>query len=175
MNAEPCPNCKGGWLCKPCQEESLRRQRNRSLADAGTASARRQREITRILIHFEMESDEFLLSPEENAVNENPHMNPKKKDWSVSDISNPIQLRSDANGIEFKDNKGEWHHFTIIATPERIVFGGCTNTGFLESGYIEREDGESIDETLQELFSDLECYYNDGPGHVSRIICNQRM
>lgn len=60
-----------------------------------------------------------------------------KKQWAVSDISNPIPIRS--NILEFQDNKNEWHYFEIIVTKERIVFGGSTNTGFIESGYLERE------------------------------------
>jgi hypothetical protein len=56
-----------------------------------------------------------------------------------------------------------------------VVFGGACNTGFLESGFILREDYESLDETLQELLADLECYYNEGPESVSRIVCNERM
>ena len=77
--------------------------------------------------------------------------------------------------IEFKDNKGEWQHFHVIATPRRVKFGGACNTGFLESGYIVRDKGESLDEALQEMLADLETYYNDGPGYVSRIVCNGRM
>ena len=93
--------------------------------------------------------------------------------WSVSDISESIPMRS--NDLEFQDNTGEWHHFTVIATPERIVFGGVCNTGFIESGYLEREEYESLDESLQEMLADLEVYYNDGPEYVSRIVCNERM
>ena len=96
-----------------------------------------------------------------------------KKPWSVSDISNPVALRS--HSLEFQDDKGEWHEFTIIPTKERVVFGGVCNVGFIESGYIEREEGESLDETLQEMLSDLETYYNDGPRYTSRIVCNERM
>ncbi len=80
------------------------------------------------------------------------------KKWQPSDISKKIKIRS--NDLEFQDSKGEWQHFTIIVTPQRIVFGGCCNAGFIESGYIIRESFESIDETLQELLSDLEAYYN---------------
>lgn len=80
-----------------------------------------------------------------------------------------------SNVLEFQDEKGEWHDFTVIATKERVVFGGCCNTGFLESGYILRDETESLDETLQEMLSDLETYYNDGPDCVSRIVCNERM
>jgi hypothetical protein len=90
------------------------------------------------------------------------------KPWTPSDISKPIPLFRSI--FEFSG-----HEFNFIATPTRIVFGGCTNAGFLESGYIEREEGESLDETLQEMISDLESYYNDGPKNVSRIVCNERM
>jgi hypothetical protein len=96
-----------------------------------------------------------------------------KQTWSLSDISAEIPMMS--NILEFQDNKGEWHDFVIIATKNKIVFGGCTNTGFIESGYLEREDYESLDESLQETLSDLETYYNDGPQFVSRIVCNERM
>jgi hypothetical protein len=96
-----------------------------------------------------------------------------KQRWKVSDISNAMALRS--NDMEFQDNSGQWHHFTIIATPSRIVFGGVCNVGFLESGYLELEEYESLDESLQECFADLETYYNDGPRYVSRIVCNERM
>ncbi len=91
--------------------------------------------------------------------------------WKASDVSKAKSLRD----LEFQDNKGEWQHFTLLATKERIVFGGFCNVGFIESGYIEREDFESLDETLQEMFADLETYYNDGPQYVSRIVCNERM
>ena len=93
--------------------------------------------------------------------------------WAPSDISNPIPIRS--NILELQDNKKEWNDFTIIVTKERIVFGGCCNVGFLESGYIERDSAESLDNTLCDLFCDLETYYNDGPQYVSRIVFNERM
>jgi len=80
-----------------------------------------------------------------------------------------------SNDLEFQDDKGEWHHFTIIATPQRIVFGGVCNAGFLESGYIVRDEPEHLDETLTDLCEDLEAYYNHGPQYVSRIIHNERM
>lgn len=94
--------------------------------------------------------------------------------WQPSDISTPIELPC-SNVLEFQDNSGEWHDFTIIGTKERVVFGGCVNVGFLESGYIQRKETETLDETLQELYSDLETYYNDGPQYCSRIVCNERM
>ena len=65
--------------------------------------------------------------------------------------------------------------FYVMATNTRLVFGSPCNAGFLESGYILREDGERTDETLQELHSDLETFYRDGAQYVSRIVCNERM
>ena len=99
-----------------------------------------------------------------------------KQEWTVSDISNPVRIRgNECNEIEFQDNAGEWHHFLVIVTKDRVVFGGACNVGFIESGFIMRDEGESIDEALQEMLSDLECYYNDGPQYVSRIVFNERM
>ena len=77
--------------------------------------------------------------------------------------------------IEFQDNKGEWHNFEILATNERLIFGGTCNIGFLESGYIGCEGYEFLDEALGEMLADLEVYYNNGPQHVSYIVCNDRM
>lgn len=99
-----------------------------------------------------------------------------KQEWTRSDLSNPIKINDcKIHAVEFKDNKGEWHFFNVIATKERVVFGGACNVGFIESGFILRDDTESLDETLQEMLSDLEAYYNDGPQYVYRIICNDRM
>ena len=77
--------------------------------------------------------------------------------------------------LEFQDEKGEWHDFEILKTRRCVVFGGACNVGFLQSGFIVRESYESLEETLQELLSDLQVYYNDGPEYVSRITCNERM
>lgn len=91
------------------------------------------------------------------------------KTWSVSDISVTEPLKRNILELE----SGEY--FYIIVTPSRVVFGGACNAGFIESGYIEREDGESLDDTLSELLADLEVFYSDGPSYVSRIVCNERM
>jgi hypothetical protein len=77
--------------------------------------------------------------------------------------------------LEFQDKAGEWHHFEVIRLEDRLLFGGACNAGFVESGYIRREDGEDMDETLSALLQDMEAYYNDGQLHVSRIVCNERM
>lgn len=100
-----------------------------------------------------------------------------KREWTASDISNATLVVAPPrmSVLEFQDSKGEWHDFEVLKTPKRLVFGSACNACWLESGYIEREDYESIDETLSELLNDLETYYNDGPQYVSRIVCNERM
>jgi hypothetical protein len=90
--------------------------------------------------------------------------------WKKSDETNAKHL----GVIEFQDNKEEWHNFEVLETPERLIFGGFCNVGFLESGYIEK-DGFSTDETLQAMLEDLETYYRDGKKFVSQIVCNERM
>jgi hypothetical protein len=91
--------------------------------------------------------------------------------WRPSDISKPVY----EGEIEFQDNEGEFHHFHIIATKHRIVFGGACNAGFIESGYLVREEGESLNDGLAELIEDLETFYNDGPLYVNRIVLTERM
>ena len=86
--------------------------------------------------------------------------------WSVSDINGNNYIGSMEAGPEY---------FEVLETKTRLIFGAACNAGFLESGYILREDGETLDETLQELHADLETYYRDGAQYVSRIVCNERM
>lgn len=90
-----------------------------------------------------------------------------KTQWSASNVEGAKYL-----GI-LELESGEY--FEVLETDTKLVFGGACNVGFLESGYILREEFESIDETLQELHSDLETYYRAGAGYVSRIVCNERM
>jgi hypothetical protein len=91
----------------------------------------------------------------------------KTTQWSASDLTNAKYIGT------LETEGGE--SFEIIATHDKLVFGSAYNAGFLESGYILREDFESLDETLQELHADLETYYRDGASYVSRIVCNERM
>lgn len=93
------------------------------------------------------------------------------KQWQVSNLDAAKYLGI----IKFQDNSGEYHDFHIYQTPERLVFGGMANTGFIESGYLPIDPGSNTDIHLQELFEDLEVYYNDGERYCSAIICNQRM
>lgn len=77
--------------------------------------------------------------------------------------------------IEFQSNDQEWHDFTVIEVGNKLVFGGGCNIGLLQSGYMEIDDCFSLDENLQELITDLETFYNDGPDYTNGIICNERM
>jgi hypothetical protein len=88
--------------------------------------------------------------------------------WSVSDTRYAGSLGT----LEIESGET---FFDLLETKTKIVFGGATNAGFLESGYILREEHETLDETLQELHADLEVYYRDGAQYVSRIVCNERM
>lgn len=90
-----------------------------------------------------------------------------KTEWSVSKIEGAKYLGT----LEIENGE----YFEILETETKLVFGSACNVGFLESGYILREEYESLNETLQELHEDLETYYRDGAGYVSRIVCNQRM
>jgi hypothetical protein len=101
----------------------------------------------------------------------------KTTEWTVSDTTEAKYVGM----IEFQTQDGELHDFEVVKTttrsktPRRLVFGGSCNVGFIESGYMDMEDGEWTHEALSEMLADLECYYNDGPQYVSRIICNERM
>jgi hypothetical protein len=87
--------------------------------------------------------------------------------WSISDI----RYASNLGTLEIESGE----YFEVLETETKLVFGSACNAGFLESGYILREDHESLDETLQELHADLEAFYRDGREFVSRVVCNERM
>ena len=89
------------------------------------------------------------------------------KTWESSDI----RYASNLGTLEIESGE----YFEVLETETKLVFGSACNAGFLESGFIMREDCESLDETLQELHADLETFYRDGRGSVSRIVCNERM
>jgi hypothetical protein len=86
--------------------------------------------------------------------------------WIVSDIRYAANIGNIEAGEEY---------FELLETKTKVVFGGSCNTGFLESGYILKDDCESLNETLQELHADLETFYRDGAQYVSRIVFNDRM
>jgi hypothetical protein len=99
-----------------------------------------------------------------------------KTEWKRSDDSKAKYL----GVLEFQDGRagdcsGEWHVFEILELPDRLLFGGMCNVGFIESGYILREEDESTDHLLQELLEELETYYRDGARYTNRIVCNERM
>jgi hypothetical protein len=88
------------------------------------------------------------------------------KQWSAVDISG-----ADYVGIlEIEDD-----YFEVVATSKFLVFGDSGAAGMLQSGYIERDAHETLDDTLQELNDDLETFYRDGRQYTSRIVCNERM
>lgn len=96
-----------------------------------------------------------------------------QKEWTHSGIDS---VKAKYVGmVEFQSDDGEFHDFEIIASKTRVAFGGSCNVGFIESCWIDREDYESLDETLSEMLADLETYYNSGPDYVSRIVCSERM
>jgi hypothetical protein len=95
-----------------------------------------------------------------------------EKEWSVSKYEPGTEKY--LGPIEFQSDDGEYHTFEVIELPDRLVFGGAANVGFIESGYI-LKDGFSTDETLQELLADLETYYRDGKEYTSHIVVNDRM
>ena len=87
--------------------------------------------------------------------------------WTANDISKGNYI----GVLEFEEN-GEWHNFEIIELKDRIVFGGACNVGFLESGYMLKEEYEN---TLEELLEELKAFYRDGKQYAPRIVCNERM
>jgi len=106
-------------------------------------------------------------------------MSSTKREWHSSSQVGARPIGRGLSILEFQDEQGEWQCFDILLTPQgecgRVLFGGYCNVGFLESGYIERDSAESLDETLQELLSELETYYNQGPEWTNRIVFNERM
>ncbi len=92
--------------------------------------------------------------------------------WTAQDQTNATLI----GDIEFQSNDQEYHHFTIVKNDTHFIFGGCCNTGLLESGNFKLDDCFSTDENLQELTANLESYYNDGKGYQSdSFTCNDRM
>lgn len=94
-----------------------------------------------------------------------------KTEWTVSNIENAKYIGL----IEFQDDKEEFHVFEVLQSEERLVFGGASNIGFLESGYMPFDNCFSLDENLQELVADLECFYEQGYQYCNQIVVNERM
>ena len=101
--------------------------------------------------------------------------------WTVSDLTDADYLGTLEVESTNHDGHPEIYPFEIVrtheegATPARLVFGGNTNSGFLESGFIPMEDGETLNAALHDLHDDLQTYYLHAPRFTSRIICNERM
>ena len=93
-----------------------------------------------------------------------------KTEWTVQDISNAKHV----GPLEIQTSEG-FEVFEVVATQDKLIFGGACNVGLLQSGYIVRDETETLNDTLNELVADLETFYRDGAQYVSRIVCNSRM
>ena len=100
-----------------------------------------------------------------------------RPEWTASDLTSARPIGHGESIIEFRTSDHEWIMFEVLLTPDRIVFGGCCNVGFMESGFIIRDDGESIYETLSALLQELETFYEEGESleYCNRIVVNDRM
>ena len=89
-----------------------------------------------------------------------------------SNVWSPVDI-SDAQYVGILEVEDD--NFEVVATPTHLVFGGFCNVGMLQSGYIAREEFESLNETLQELNDDLFTFYRDGGEYTNRIAVNERV
>jgi len=95
------------------------------------------------------------------------------KTWKAQNIDKATRIGTGISGIEVEGKEG-WQYFDLLETEDAIIFGGYTNIGFLQSGYI-LKDGFSTNEVLQELVADLEVFYSDGAQYTNGIVFNDRM
>lgn len=78
--------------------------------------------------------------------------------------------------IEFQTSDGEWYDFEIFETPDRIVFGGACNVGFIESGYMERDTDFSLNQNLETCLERLEEFYENGKDYENtELVLTERM
>jgi hypothetical protein len=98
-----------------------------------------------------------------------------KTQWQPSAQTMDDYTKFNYIGILDVEGGDHWEAFEILASEDRLIFGGACNVGFLESGYMLRESYESLDESLRELHEDLETYYRDGESATNRIVCNECM
>lgn len=88
--------------------------------------------------------------------------------WQASD-------HSAARYLGALEIEGAPSPFEVLALPDRLLFGGFCNAGFLESGYILTANFPNDSHALADLIDDLETYYRDSAEYVSAIVCNERM
>lgn len=91
-------------------------------------------------------------------------------EWTVQDVSKAKNVGT----VEIKTREG-FEVFEVVATQDKLIFGGACNVGLLQSGYIVRDETETLNDTLNELVADLEAFYDFGGHYCSRIVCNERM
>lgn len=71
--------------------------------------------------------------------------------------------------IEIQDVGGEFHVWEVVKRGNILVVGVACNVGLLDCYSMVIEDGEPLDEALQELHADLEVEANDGAKYMSRL------
>ena len=71
--------------------------------------------------------------------------------------------------IEIEANDGEFHVWEVVKRDNVLVVGVACNAGLLDCYRMVIEDGETLDEALQELHTDLEVEANDGAANMSRL------
>lgn len=54
----PCPTCRGGWLCKACQDAGLKRDRKMADTTRRAVAGIRMQEASRLAAELQLESDE---------------------------------------------------------------------------------------------------------------------
>ena len=93
----------------------------------------------------------------------------KVEGWKASDTTGAEYL----GPLEIEKPNGETESFEIFATPERLIFGGACNAGFLESGFMPLHYDETREDALSELSEDLAALYRDRSHN--RIYHNERI
>ena len=93
----------------------------------------------------------------------------KVEGWKASDTTGAEYL----GPLEIEKPNGETEIFEILATPERLIFGGATNSGFLESGFMPLHYDETREDALCALADDLAALCRDRSHN--RIYHNERI
>ncbi|QDF45987.1 hypothetical protein vBVpaPMGD2_48 [Vibrio phage vB_VpaP_MGD2] len=89
------------------------------------------------------------------------------KNWTMQDITNATNIGT----IELESG----NYFEVFQTQDALVFGNFSNTGLIQSGYMQLDSYLSLDDNLQELVQELETYYQDGKGFTTDLVTNDRM
>ena len=104
-----------------------------------------------------------------------------KPAWQYISTENSTYIGTFEFKLNDDDEFEEYKVFVLVQVKDKeknnhkIVFGGCCNTGILQSGYFTLDDSRLLDENLHELMEELRVYYSDGYEATTNIICNDRM